>query len=102
MVRPEAILLQEDVVSESRTTMVGVVNGGRVYFGALGTGEGMVPSEHSELSVEEGIACRLGSSLRLKELLAGAGFREWAAESGEEPDIDLSELHKDTITSLFN
>lgn len=102
MVRPEAILLQEDVVSDSRTTMVGVVNGGKVYFGALGTGEGMVPSEDTELSVEEGIACRLGSSLMLKDLLTGAGFMEWTAESVEEPDIDLSQLHKDTIISLFD
>ena len=102
MVRPDAILLQEDVVSESRTTMVGVVNGGRVWFGALGTGEGMVPAEHSELSLEEGIACRLGSSLTLRELLAAAGFGEWDAESGEKPDIDLSELHKDTIMGLFD
>lgn len=101
MVRPEAILLQEDVASESRTTMVGVVTGGKAYFGALGSGEGAVPPEGAEVSMLDGMACRLGSSLTLRELLTGAGFEEWSQESAAEPDIDLSKLHKDTIMGLL-
>lgn len=101
MVRPEAILLQEDVASESRTTMVGVVSGGKVWFGALGSGEGAVPPEDSEVSLLDGMVCRLSSSLTLRELLTAAGFEVWSAESSGEPDIDLSELHKDTILRLL-
>ncbi len=100
IVRPDSIIFQEDIVSDSRQTAIGVVSNGQLYFGSLGTGNTHIPENAKELSVEKALAWRLSSSVDLKSAMLEAGFVEHDENSGTAPDIDLRDLKKDTLLSL--
>lgn len=102
MVRADSVLFRDDIVSDRSTTAVGVVHSGHICFGALATGSSRVPSACRELPLIGAIATRLGSYVPLRPLLLAAGFVEHTPGSPLPPDIDLQNLHRDTLLNLFS
>lgn len=100
MVEADDIRFQEDLTSIEKETTVAVVYKNKVYFSAVSSGNGRLPNEH--VSFEEAFAKRFEGFALLKPLMLVAGFKEFEPEDGAKPDIDLSELEKDTLIKLFS
>lgn len=97
MVRPDSIVVNEEMVSDSREKMLGIVCGARAYLMDLGTGDSRV-SFGVNPGVKERIMARKALAfIDLKELLLKAGFIE-----SDMPELDLTKLDKDTLISLFS
>ena len=96
MVRPDSIALSEDVVSDCREKMLGIVCGARIFLMDLGTGGHRVSGQGMPGRVELIMARKALSFVSLKELLLKSGFSE-----SDYPDLDLVNLSKDTIIKLF-
>ena len=96
MVDPNALHISEELVSDRREKMVGVVCLGRIWLMDLGVGEGRVSDGEDAGRKEAVIARKAQCFLPLREVLLEAGFTE-----SDEPELDLRELKKDTLLSLF-
>ena len=97
MVRPDSIVVNEEMVSDSREKMLGIVCGARVYLMDLGTGDSRV-SLGMRPGVKERIMARKARTfIDLKDLLTKAGFIE-----SDMPELDLTKLDKDTLIALFS
>ena len=108
MVNPNSIKMTEMLTSTTREQMVGIVANGRAYLLNLNTGDRMVsrtnPSDMFEIFRRKAI-----SYINLKDILLKAGFVEYD-ENDEEMNalenngigLDLTDLKKDTLISLFS
>ena len=97
MVDPNAKVVDEELVSDRREKMLAVVSGGWIFLMDLATGRGRVSSGRDAGRKEAVIARKARCFLSLRELLLEAGFTETA----ENPQLDLTDLKKDTLLSLF-
>ena len=96
MVDPNSLLLSEEMTSERREKMVGVVAAGRIWLMDVGVGGGRVSGGEDAGSKEAILARRAQSFLPLREVLLEAGFTE-----SDTPELDLRQLKKDTLLALF-
>ena len=108
MVNPNSVKMTEMLTSTTREQMVGIVANGRAYLLNLNTGDRMVsrtnPSDMFEIFRRKAI-----SYINLKDILLKAGFVEYD-ENDEEMNalenngigLDLTDLKKDTLISLFS
>ena len=97
MVRPDSIVVNEEMISDSREKMLGIVCGARAYLMDLGTGDDRV-SVGIDPGVKEFIMARKAQAfIDLKALLLKAGFIE-----SDMPELDLNKLDKDTLINLFS
>ena len=96
MVRPDSVVVNEEMTSDSMEKMLGIVCGARAYLMDLGTGNQRVSSGINP-GVKEAIMARKAHAfIDLKDLLTKAGFVE-----SDMPELDLTKLDKDTLISLF-
>ena len=97
MVDPNAKVVDEELVSDRREKMLAVVSGGWIFLMDLATGRGRVSSGKEAGRKEAVIARKARCFLSLRKLLLDAGF----TEDSVRPDLDLTDLKKDTLISLF-
>lgn len=96
MVDPNALHINEELVSDRMEKMVGIVCLGRIWLMDLGVGSGRVSSGDDAGQKEAVMARKAQCFLPLRDILLEAGFTE-----SDEPEIDLRELKKDTLLGLF-
>lgn len=104
MVNPDSIHFQEDITSEKREQVVGIIYGGKVYFTSISTGNGRLPMYDSPISYEKAFGEKFSSFLSLREIMLEAGFIEYNSNVQDMPavpDIDLNNMSKDSIIALF-
>lgn len=97
MVRPDSIVVNEEMASDSREKMLGIVCGARAYLMDLGSGNGRISHGQNHGDKERVMARKARAFIDLKDLLAKAGFVE-----SDMPDLDLTKLDKDTLITLFS
>ena len=97
MVDPNAKVVDEEMVSDRREKMLAVVSGGWIFLMDLATGRGRVSAGKDAGRKEAVIARKARCFLSLRDLLLEAGF----TENAENPQLDLTDLKKDTLLALF-
>lgn len=103
MVDPNSIQVAEEYYSTAQEQIVGRVQDNRVYLVVEDVQGGIVSIPRTELNKAYSDMCK--SFLDLKPVLLAAGFVEYTdehAQDGIEPDIDLTDLRKDTLLNLFS
>ncbi len=104
MVNPDSIHFQEDIKSDKKQQVVGIVRDKNVYFASISVTNGRLPGQDLSLTFEKAIGDKFSCSLNLKEILLEAGFKEYdetAPDMPALPDIDLTNLTKDSIINIF-
>ena len=96
MVRPDSIVVNEEMVSDSREKMLGIVCGARAYLMDLGAGNSRVSGGLHPGEKELIMARKALSFIDLKDLMLKAGFVE-----SDMPELDLGKLDKDSLIALF-
>lgn len=99
MVDPNNMVVNEDLFSDLRQSMIAAVSGGKIFLMSLGVGNSRVSSSMDASDKAAIIALKSKCFVDLKTLMLNAGFRE--AADYEYPDLNLSDLHKDTLIKLF-
>ena len=99
MVDPNNMVVNEDLTSDLRQSMIAAVSGGKIFLMSLGVGNSRVSSGMDAADKAAIIARKSACFVDLKTLLLKAGFRE--ATDYERPALDLSDLRKDTLIKLF-
>ena len=97
MVDPNALHIDEELLSDRREKMVGVVCLGRIWLMDLGVGSKRVSDGEDAGSKEAVIARKAQCFLPLRDILLEAGFTE-----SEDALLDLRDLKKDTLLDLFS
>ena len=107
MVDPNFIKFSADVVSDTTQQTLGLLNMGRFYVMALGSGNSIVSVQKGSTQNERYNASVLKakSYLKLKDVLPTAGFID--VDSVEElPEdaqiLDLTQMSRDTLINLFS
>ena len=107
MVDPNFIKFSADVVSDTTQQTLGLLNMGRFYVMALGSGNSIVSFQKGSTQNERYYASVLKakSYLKLKDVLPTAGFID--VDSVEElPEdaqiLDLTQISRDTLINLFS
>lgn len=107
MVDPNFIKFSADVVSDTTQQTLGLLNMGRFYVMALGSGNSIVSVQKGSTQNERYNASVLKakSYLKLKDVLPTAGFID--VDSVEElPEdaqiLDLTQISRDTLITLFS
>lgn len=107
MVDPNYIKFSADVVSDTTQQTIGLLNGGRFYVMALGSGNSIVSFNSGSTQAERYYASVLKakSYLKLTDVLPVAGFID--VDSVEElPEdaqiLDLTQISRDTLITLFS
>ncbi|MBR5175764.1 MAG: hypothetical protein IKW89_07510 [Bacteroidales bacterium] len=100
MADPNNMVVNEDLTSDLRQSMIAAVSGGKIFLMSLGVGNSRVSSGMDSADKSAIIARKSACFVDLKTLLLKSGFREVA--QGEKADLDLEDLHKDTLISLFS
>lgn len=107
MVDPNFIKFSADVVSDTTQQTIGLLNTGRFYVMALGSGNSIVSYQKGSTQNERYYASVLKakSYLKLTDVLPSAGFID--VDSVEElPEdaqiLDLTQMSRDTLITLFS
>ena len=100
MVDPNCLVINEDLTSGLRQMMLAAVSGGRIYLMSVAVGNSRVSSGMDAADKSAIIARKARCFVDLRTILLKAGFTEAAADGT--PDIDLSDMRKDTLISLFS
>lgn len=107
MVDPNFIKFSADVVSDTVEKTIGLLNDGRFYVMALGSGNSIVSSHKGSTQNERYYASVLKaqSYLKLNDILSAAGFID--VDSVEELPkdaqiLDLTQMSRDTLINLFS
>lgn len=101
MVNPDSIRFQEDMISDKKEQVVGIIHDKKVYFSSINAGNKRIPDLPESFTFESALGEKFSSYIKLKNLLIQAGFIEYDEKSGNNPDIDLENLSKDTLITLF-
>ncbi len=101
MVKADSIRFQEDMISDKKEQVVGIIHDKKVYFSSIKAGNNRIPDLPETFTFESALGEKFSSYIKLKDLLLQAGFIEFDENSGTAPDIDLENLSKDTIITLF-
>lgn len=105
MVNPDSIQFQEDIKSDKREQVVGIVNDRKVYFTSVNTTNNRLPDNDTTVSFEKAFGEKFSGFMNLREIMLESGFVEFkdnAADMPAVPDIDFTKLNKDTLISLFS
>lgn len=95
MVNPDSIILKSDMVSNKKEQSLGIIHDGEIILTKLDTSNKMVSNDDD---VSKALFDRATTYVNLKYILDTAGF-----ESVEEnPDLDLTNLDKDTLIKLLS
>ena len=100
MVDPNSMVVNEDLTSDLRQSMIAAVSGGKISMMSLGVGNSRVSAGMDASDKASIIARKAACFVDLKSLLLKAGFTE--ASENEQAELDLGDLHKDTLISLFS
>jgi len=100
MVDPNSMVVNEDLTSDLRQSMIAAVSGGKIFMMSLGVGNSRVSAGMDASDKASIIARKAACFVDLKSLLLKSGFTE-AAEN-EQAELDLGDLRKDTLISLFS
>ena len=100
MVDPNNVVVNEDMTSVLRQMMLAAVSGGRIYLMSISVGNSRVSGGMDAADKSAIIARKAKCFLDLRTILLKAGFTEVASD--EKPALDLSDLRKDTLISLFS
>ena len=100
MVDPNNMVVNEDLTSDLRQSMIAAVSGGKIFMMSLGVGNSRVSAGMDASDKASIIARKAACFVDLKSLLLKAGFTEVA--EGEQAKLDLGDLRKDTLISLFS
>ena len=98
MVNPNNILFMIDCEMNAREKSVGVITGDKFILAEFKTGNKIVSGSSITNKYTEYALSTLNCYLDLEKVLTDAGF---TINSGNEPDIDLTKLSKDTLISLL-
>ena len=106
MVDPKFIKFSSDVVSDTTQQTIGLLNDGRFYVMALGSGNSIVSYNRHASQNERYYAAVLKakSYLKLTDILPSAGFIDvnTVEELPEDAQVlDLTQLSRDTLIELF-
>ena len=106
MVNPDSVKMTTMVTSQNEEQMVGLVYGSRAYVLNLQTGNRRV-SYGSPQDLFNVFVRKASCFINLKDILLEAGFAEWTDQKDEngnpvEIGLDLTDLNKDTLISLFS
>jgi len=104
MVNPDSIHFQEDIKSDKKQQVVGIVRDKKVYFTSINVTDGRLPGQDLSLTFEKAVGDKFSYCLNLKEIMLEAGFKEYdeyAPDMPALPDIDLANLTKDAIINIF-
>ena len=104
MVDPNCIQFEEEINSpKEMQQMVGMVLNEKMYLCSFTLGDVRVSRGSNQVNIIESIMRRkMTSFIDLKNILISAGFEEYDSEKHENIDLDLTDLKKDTLISLFN
>lgn len=102
MVNPDTIHFTEDMVSDNREKTVALIHESKIYFTSMSSGNNIVPSTDKSVTAIAALSSRLKCCAMLAPLLSEAGFTIQTTGTLTVPDIDLSQLDKDTLIRLFN
>ena len=104
MVDPNTIQLETEVISpENMQQMIGAKLNDRLYLCQFDFGNIRVSKAGEREAIMKDIMYRKSQSfLSVKEVLDFVGFEEYDPEKHDKVDIDLTDLKKDTLISLFN
>ena len=103
MVDPNTIQVETEVISpENMQQMIGAKLNDRLYLCQFDFGNVRVSSIERNNMMKDIMHRKSQSFLSVKEILDFAGFEEYDPEKHENVDIDLTDLKKDTLISLFN
>ena len=100
MVDPNTIRFEEMMVSEGREQALGYIKNNSVYFINLTTSNQSVSKYQPDI-----LKCmerKLDTYVDLKSVLLNAGFIEYDEKIHNKIDLDLQDLKKDTLISLFS
>lgn len=98
MVNPNNILFMIDCEMNAKEKSVGVITGDKFILAEFKTGNKIVSGSSITNKYTEYALSTLDCYLNLEKVLTDAGF---TINSGNEPDIDLTKLSKDTLISLL-
>lgn len=98
MVSPNNILFMIDCEMNAKEKSVGVITGDKFILTEFKTGNKIVSGSSITNKYTEYALSTLDCYLDLEKVLTDAGF---TINSGNEPDIDLTKLSKDTLISLL-
>lgn len=106
MVDPNSIKVETMCVSDKREKQIGIVCDNRTYICELSSGNGRVASTYiTAEDIYKNMCKKAKSFVMLNDILLEAGFVEYVNDevSGEftDKDLDLTDLNKDTLISLF-
>ena len=96
------VMMESD---ESRQQQVGFVANDKFFFMNLGNGDSHVAtfgSKFTQKDMFDVFARKANTMLYLENVLLNAGFTIANEEEGEVPDIDFTNLDKDTLIKLFD
>ena len=97
MVDPNNILFTVDMVMDSKEKSLGVITGEKFILAQFRTGNGRVSTRSiTDLYTTYALSI-LDCYLNLKDVLTDAGF----TFSNKDAKIDLTDMSKDTLISLF-
>ena len=98
MVNPNSILFMIDCEMNAKEKSVGVITGDKFILTEFKTGNKIVSGSSITNKYTEYALSTLDCYLDLEKVLTDAGY---TINSGNEPDIDLTKLSKDTLISLL-
>ena len=96
------VMLESD---ESRQQQVGFVADDKFFFMNLGNGDShvaMCGGKFTQKDMFDIFARKANTMLYLENVLLNAGFTIANEDEGEVPDIDFTNLDKDTLIKLFD
>ncbi len=110
MVNPASIEISQDILSEKRQKMLGIISAKRLFLVDLSLSDTRVSNSVSAGVTERILARKAHCFVNLKELLLAAGYKDAEQLGAEEIEaatqsgklIDLTNLNRDTIIALLS
>jgi hypothetical protein len=101
MVDPNTVKFESMMESDGREGSICYINDNKAYFIYLHTSNDMVSSTMNK-EYMKCIERKLDTYVDLKSILLSAGFEEYDSTKHNKIDLDLSDLKKDTLITLFS
>jgi hypothetical protein len=99
------VLFNTKMTSDKKEKMIGVILDNKMYITDYDISDCEVSgSARNELNklLLDGLRNKMNSMLNLKSILCKAGFAEWNDSMEHGPELDLTDLKKDTLIKLFS
>lgn len=98
------VLFRTDMISDKQQKMIGVILDNNMYITDYDILDRTVSGGNPNLVKQmlEGLRAKMNCSLNLKAILNSAGFKEFDGNTDDAPELDLTDLKKDTLIKLFS